>query len=196
MRSLTILALGAVSLVLPQAARAQLPRPPLVLGRYDGPPIAARQATAQEVGRMAVPCPMLLDLSLEAYGSNRSFRDLDPRQSWLVTETAAFECNGARVDFLQVERTILPGRVQIRVSPRLAPELPGRTVDLTVAFVAGGVEVQSRSARVSTRGVAGEGQVVTTPPQTVSFDFEFSEQDFVALFAPGRSPVLRLILEA
>jgi len=195
MRSLTVLSLAVVSLALPPAAGAQLPHPALVLGRYDGPPIEARQATPEEVGRLAVPCPMLLDLSLATHGGNGSFKGLDVRLPDLIVETAAFTCDRARVDMIQIERSNLPGKVQLRLLPTLAPELPGRTVDLTVAFVVDGAEVRSRSARLDTRGVASGGQVVSRLEPRSTFDFEFSDQEFASMFGAGRSPVLRIILD-
>lgn len=197
MRSLVVLALGASSLVLPLAARAQLPRPEPVLGRYYGPPVAARQATPQEAGRVAMPSPMLLDVSLQAYGYNKSLQGWDfSRFPWSLGETSAFTCEGARIDWVEVrlERSTLQGKVEVQVSPTLAPELPGRTVDLTVAFVVDGAEVKSQSARLSTRGVVSAGRVVAPPNSGAAFDFEFAAEEFDAMFAAGRSPVLRLIL--
>jgi hypothetical protein len=185
MRSLSLLWFGVLAL-LPSAVGAQAPQPDPVLGMYFGPPIAARQAAPEEVGRMAVPSPMLLDISLGAYGASKSFRDTVTQQSWSVGVTAAFECERARVDWVQIDRVTVDarGRVQLHVVPTLALERPGRTVELTVAFLADGREIQRRSVRVFT----GE----PPPPE---WSFEFTNQEFAAMFDPARSPVLRIILE-
>ena len=173
MRSLSLLWFGVLAL-LPSAIGAQARQPDPVLGRYFGPPIAARQAAPEEVGRIAVPSPMLLDISLGAYGASKSFRDTVAQQSWSVGVTAAFECERARVDWVQIDRTAdAQGRVQLHVVPTLALERPGRTVDMTVAFLVDGGEIQRRSLRVFT----GD------PP--FEWSFEFTNQEFAAMFDPG-----------
>jgi hypothetical protein len=126
---------------------------------------------------------MLLDISLAAYGRTRSFKDTIAQRAWSVGVTAAFECERARVDSVEIDRTDFQGRVQLRVVPRLAPERPGRTVDLTVAFLVDGREIQRQSFRAFT----GD------PP--LEWHFEFTNQEFAEMFDPGRSPVLRVILE-
>jgi hypothetical protein len=198
MRTLMTLPLGIALLVSPLAARAQPAAPLSPLAEPLGPPpIAARQARPDEVGYQVVASPMLLEISLGASPGRRSFKDADPRYPWLVTETAAFVCEGARLETVQVTRERLhpPGIVDLKILAHLAPEVPGRTIGLTVAIVSNGREIRRQFERVDTTGATTRGAVIRPSNPSAEFEIELGEQEFAAMFAGARAPILRIILD-
>ncbi|HEY0552740.1 MAG TPA: hypothetical protein VGG20_00625, partial [Thermoanaerobaculia bacterium] len=151
MRHLTSLTLGTIFLTLPLAAQTLASAAPSVLGNYSVPPITARQATPDEVGYIDVPSPMLLDIALGAYGY--SLKDMSLNDVWTVGATAAFVCDNARLEWVQVTKEHYPGRYELTVRTSIKPEVPGRTLGLTVAIVSNDQELQQQTLNVDTRGV-------------------------------------------
>ena len=179
-----------------------------------GPPsVVARQATPDEVGYQVIASPMLLEISLGAHGKGKSLKDMDEQHVWTTTDTAGFVCEKARVKMVQVWQVKKHDQVTLRVIPMLAAEHTGRAIDVTVAIVSGGKELRRGLLRVDTAGSdtgsPGAIAVVRVPhvmlalpvPQvatrnsTAEFDFEFTEQEFAAMFEGDRAPLVRMILD-
>jgi hypothetical protein len=167
------------------------------------------------VGYQVIASPMLLEISLGAHGKRKSLRDMDEQHVWTNTETAAFVCEKARVKMIQVWKVNKRSQVTLRVIPMLAAEHTGRAIDVTVAIVSGEKEIRKGLLRVDTDGSdnssSGAIVVVRVPHAPVSlalavpqaatknssaeFDFEFTEEEFAAMFDGDRAPILRMILD-
>jgi hypothetical protein len=198
MRHLTTLTLGTMFLTLPLAAQTLAPRATSVLRNYSGPPIVARQAAPdpEEMGYVNVPSPMLLDISLGAYGHTKSLKDMRLKDVWATGGTAAFVCDNARLEWVQVTKDHYPGRYELTVRPSIKLEVPGRTIGLTVAIVSNGQELQRQTWNVDTCGVLTPGAVVQYRSGPGSeFHFQFTEQEFADMFDRGQAPLLRIIMD-
>ncbi len=195
MKTLTALTLGTMFLALPLAAQMQPP------GAAYGPSISARQAAPGEAGypqvaSTVVPNPMLLDISLGAYSGHLSLLDMNPKYPWIFDETAAFVCNGARLEGVQVTKDHYPGRYEITVKPTIQPEIPGRVLSLTMAIISIGQEIERQTWNVDTQGVLDQGWIVPAPGAPCpEFHFQFTEQEFRALFDGGQAPLLRVVMD-
>ncbi|MFY9822332.1 MAG: hypothetical protein WAM82_13195 [Thermoanaerobaculia bacterium] len=199
MRHLTTLILGLLFLTLPLTAQTLTSGAAYGLGNYSGPRITARQATLDEagyVGRINVPSPMLLDVSLGAYGYAKSLKDMRLKDTWSTNETAAFVCDNASLEWVQMTKDHYPGRYELTVRPTIKPEVPGRIIGLTVAMVSNGQELQRQTWNVSTRGALRPGGVVEARSGPgPEFHFQFTEDEFASMFDQGRAPLLRIILD-
>ncbi|HEV3457177.1 MAG TPA: hypothetical protein VHG32_11510 [Thermoanaerobaculia bacterium] len=180
------------------------------------PSVVARQATPEEVGYQVIASPMLLEVSLGAHGQRKSLKEMDDQHVWTNTETAAFVCEKARVKMVQAWKVKKRDQITLRVMPMFAAEHTGRSIDVTVAIASGEKEVRKGLLRVETAGIdsATASAIVvvrvphapvslafapvpqaTTKNTTAEFDFEFTEQEFAAMFDDGRAPILRMILD-
>jgi hypothetical protein len=193
MRHLITLTLGTMFLSFPLAAQTFYSGP----SNYSGPPIAARQAAPEAVGYINVPSPMLLDISLGAYGHTKSLKDMYLKDVWSAGgEIAAFVCDGARLEWVQVAKDHYPWRYELTVRPAIMPEVPGRTIGLTVTIVSNGQELQRQTLNVDTRGFLAPGQVVQARiGPGAEFHFQFTEDEFANLFDRGQAPLLRIIMD-
>ncbi len=196
MKTLTALTLGTMFLALPLAAQIQPP------GTAYGPSISARQATPGEAGypqvtsTTVVPNPMLLDISLGAYGGQLSLLDMNPKNPRFFDGTAAFVVDGAHLEGIEIQKDHYPWRYELTVKPTVQPEIPGRIVSLTVAVVSSGQEIERQTSNVDTQGVLDQGWIV--PAQgapCTEFHFQFTEQQFRAMFDGGQAPLLRVIMD-
>lgn len=195
MRHLTALTLGTMFLTLPLAAQTHPLPAASALSNDSGPLIAVRQATPEEVGYINVPSPMLIDLSLGAHGYTQSLKDMSLKDVWSAGETAAYVCDNARLDSVQVTKDHYPGRYELTVRPTIESEVPGLTIGLTVAIVSDGQELQRQTWNVDTRGLT-PGEVVQVPSGSgTEFHFQFTEEEFADLFDRGRAPLLRIIMD-
>ena len=188
MRHLTTLTLGMLFLTLPLAAQTLTPR---AASGYSGPPITARQATPDEmgyVGYINVPSPMLLDISLGTYGYFKSLKDMSLNSVWSTGETAAFVCDDASLESVQITKVHYPWRYELTVRPTIKPEIPGRIIGLTVAIVSNGQELQRQTRNVSTRGALRPGGVIQARSGPgPEFHFQFTEEEFVSRFDQGQA---------
>ncbi len=117
---------------------------------------------------------------------------------------------------VQIWKVTKHGVVTLRVLPMLAAPHNGHSIDVTLAIDSDQKEVQRGLLRLDPSSSAsdsapGGALVVRVPhapislalsvPQattgntTPEFDFDFAEQDFVAMFANGRTPSLRIIID-
>jgi hypothetical protein len=82
------------------------------------------------------------------------------------------------------------------VKPTIQPEIPGRIVSLTMAIVSSGQEIQRQTWNVDTQGVLDQGWIVRAQgAPCTEFHFQFTEQEFRAMFDGGRAPLLRVIMD-
>jgi hypothetical protein len=201
MKTLTALTLGTMFLALPLAAQVQPPGAASVLGSSYGPSIAARQASPAEAGYQkvastVVPNPMLLDISLGAYGGQPSLLDMNPKNPRFLGGTAAFVVDDAHLEGIEITKDHYPWRYELTIKPTIKPEIPGRIVSLTMAIVSSGQEIERQTWNVDTQGILDQGWIV--PAQgapCTEFHFQFTEQQFRAMFDGGQAPLLRVIMD-
>lgn len=168
--------------------------------------VTGRQATAADLGTegtVEVPSPMLLEISLGASGARRTFAD-PAVQGRSFYETKKFVCDQATVPFVNVYKK--PGErkggTRLEISPQLRTTYYRQDVDLTVALNSGGKDVRKQFWDDLTIGkddnLANKLGVWVAAPSSSkrpTASFEFSAEEWAALFANGEAPKVKLILE-
>ncbi|MEA2564012.1 MAG: hypothetical protein QOH06_5516 [Acidobacteriota bacterium] len=153
-----------------------------------------------------VPNPMLLDLSLgvqvdgkvqrkpmneTAFGQTRTF--------W---ETKRYVCDKARVARVQVtKRQGRRGAVELEIAPTLSTEWYRQDIDLTVALVSDGKEIERKTwddltigsdqSAANKMGCLVCGASTSKTPKAV---FKLKEEEFATMFGEGRAPIVRVIV--
>jgi hypothetical protein len=185
MRTANFLA-GLFLIVAPSVAQDAASTPPGLIAKHYEP-----DPTHQEIAS-----PMLLEVSLGATAKRKSIMDMDAKHAWVATETAAYSCRSVRVRFIQIWRAEQDKRVYLRVVPVLSDH-DNFDVNVVVSIVSDGKEIRSgdlpdRSRMMVNSLLAGRGLFDTSVnPAT---DFEFSKEEFAALFGPDRAPSVRLVI--
>ncbi len=154
-----------------------------------------------------VPNPMLLEMTLGARTDGKierkSMADVAYGQTRTFWDTKNFVCDKARVARVQVtKREGRKGMVELEVSPFLTTEWYRQDVDLTVALVSDGKEINretwddltigSDKNAANKMGCLVCGASSSKSPKAV---FKLKEEQFASLFSDGRAPSVRIIVD-
>lgn len=174
--------------------------------------IEARQATPEEVASpgteadVEVPSPMLLEMSLgprqDGKVQRKSLHEIPMGQTRTFWDTKKFVSDKARVRRVQVtKRQGKKKMIDLEVSPTLSTEWYRQDVDLTIALVADEKEIQRKTWDDLTIGSDDNaankmGCMVcgASSSKTPKATFSLKQEDFDAMFADGKTPLVRVIL--
>jgi hypothetical protein len=129
---------------------------------------------------------------------------MDAMHAWVATESAGYSCQTARVKLIQVWKEEHRGKVRLRIIPDLMTEQRVQDLSITVAVVSDSREVRrqaipslvigdDRTANklaALTLWAAAAGSTSKSP----EVGFEFTKEEFAALWGPGRAPSVRVVL--
>jgi hypothetical protein len=181
-----------VLLMLSRVLAAQEPAPPIA--RHQDPGEA--QTRYQEIAS-----PMLIEVSLGATPKRKSLRDV---QTWVATETGNYSCQRARVRVIEVRKEEKRGKVTLRVLPSLVTQQRRQDMDVTVSVFSDAKEIRTKSWEsltigddnsLANRSGSTIGAFMASTSKTPEADFEFTSQEFVALFGPDRAPSVRVVIK-
>jgi hypothetical protein len=181
----------ALLLMLARSLPAQEPPPPIA--RHQEPGEA--QARYQEIAS-----PMVIEVSLGATPRRKSLQDV---HDWVATETGTYSCQQARVRAIEVRREEKRGKVTLRVLPSLVTQQRRQDMDVTVSVVSDSKEIRTKSWEsltvgddsLANRSGTTIGAFMASTSKTPEADFEFTSQEFAALFGPDRAPSIRVVLK-
>jgi hypothetical protein len=150
--------------------------------------------------------PMLLDLPLGARVDGKVQRkpmnEVPFGQTRIFWETKRYVCDKARVARVQVtKRQGKRGTVELEISPTLSTDWYRQDIDLTVALVSDGKEIDRKTwddltigndkSAANKMGCLVCGASTSKSPRAV---FKLREEEFAAMFGDGRVPIVRVIL--
>jgi len=169
----------AVLFVLPAAIDASA---------QESPPPIARQQTVAERPYQEIASPMLLEVSLGATPRRRSIQELDTNHLWIATETNRYICQQVQIRAIEVRKEENRSKVKLHIVAVLRAQESPKDVDVTVSMVSDTKEVQKKFWHEFT------ADPITRHPRNPETEFDFSTQEFAALFGPGRAPSVRVVL--
>lgn len=192
MEGVSVRMAAMVLLMLSRVLAAQEPAPPIA--RHQDPGEA--QTRYQEIAS-----PMLIEVSLGATPKRKSLRDV---QTWVATETGNYSCQRARVRVIEVRKEEKRGKVTLRVLPSLVTQQRRQDMDVTVSVFSDAKEIRTKSWEsltigddnsLANRSGSTIGAFMASTSKTPEADFEFTSQEFVALFGPDRAPSVRVVIK-
>lgn len=192
MKGISIRVAAMTVLTLARSLAAQEPAPPIA--RHQEPSEA--QARYQEIAS-----PMLIEVSLGATPKRKSLQEV---HAWVATETGRYSCQQARVRVIEVRKEEQRGKVMPRVLPSLVTEQRRQDMDVTVSVISDSKEIRTRSWESLTVGDDNSlanrsgttiGAFMASTSKTPEADFEFTSQEFAALFGPDRAPSVRVVIK-
>lgn len=165
-------------------------------------PIARHQEPSEARTRYhEIVSPMLIEVSLGATPKRKSLQDV---QAWVATETRAYVCQQARVRAIEVRKEERRGKVTLHVLSSLVTEQRRQDMDVTVSVVSDSKEIRTKSWESLTVGDDNSlanrsgttiGAFLASTSKTPQADFEFTSQEFAALFGPERAPSVRVVIK-
>jgi hypothetical protein len=164
----------------------------------DAPPIIAKHYEPPKPSPEEIASPMLLEVSMGTTAKRTSVQDMDSRHAWVATETAGYVCKSVRVRFIQVWKAEHGGKVNLRVIPVLNDH-PEVDVTVTVSIISDSKEI--KAGDLPSRGLAPLAERILSPVTALgsgaspATDFEFTKEEFAALFGPGRAPSVRVVVK-
>lgn len=175
---------------------------PLAALAVSGPArsqVEARQAEPADLQAelsVEVADPMLLDIPLSGKGKPLSDPSVSGRTYYGVKQ---FVCDKARVTKVSVTKKLRGKGWELEVTPTVTTEWPRQDIDLKVAIVSQGKEVQAKiwdDLTVGTEeGAAYKmGAVWASSSKRPTATFRFKEGELEKLFE-GAGPVLRIIVD-
>jgi hypothetical protein len=177
-------------LTLARSLAAQEPAPPI-----------ARHQEPSEARYQEIASPMVVEVSLGATPRRKSLQDV---HSWVATETGHYSCQQARVRVIEVRKEEQHGKVMLRVLPSLVTQQRRQDMDVTVSVVSDSKEIRTKSWESLTVGDDNSlanrsgttiGAFMASTSKTPEADFEFTGQEFAALFGPDRAPSVRVVIK-
>jgi hypothetical protein len=174
-----------------------------VLATQESPPPIARHQEASEAHTryQEIASPMVIEVSLGATPKRKSLQDV---QAWVATETGTYVCQQARVRAIEVRKEERRGKVTLRVLPSLVTQQRRQDMDVTISVVSDAKEIRTKSWESLTVGDDNSlanrsgttiGAFMASTSKTPEADFEFTSQEFAALFGPERAPSVRVVLK-
>jgi hypothetical protein len=119
----------------------------------------------------------------------------------VATETGTYSCQQARVRAIEVRKEEKRAKVMLRVLPSLVTEQRRKDMDVTVSVVSDSKEIRTKSWESLTVGADDStanklgfftvAAAMASTSKTPEADFEFTTQEFAALFGPDRAPSVR-----
>jgi hypothetical protein len=131
---------------------------------------------------------MLLEVSLSATPRRKSIQQLEPKHLWVATETSRFICHQVQVRAVELRKDEDRRSVALHVVVVLLAQESPRDVDITLSIVSDKVEIRKKMWHEFT------ADPMTRHPKNPETDFDFSTQDFAALFGEGRAPSVRIVV--
>jgi hypothetical protein len=181
--NLRVVLASAVALLVANGP-ATTQEPPPTIARHQTDADRAGQETTEEIAS-----PMLLEVSLAATPRRKSIQELQPNHPWVATETSKYICQQIQIRLIQVWKDESRGKVRLRIIPALLAQESPKDVDVTVSIVSDNKEIRTRLWHEFT------ADPVARHPRNPDTDFDFTSKEFAALFGPGRSPSLRIVLK-
>jgi hypothetical protein len=163
--------------------------------------VSARQATPPEATgeeSVEIPDPMLLDVPLTG-GAGKSLADPSVNGRTLYG-TKKFVCDKARVPKITVlKKPRRDGGLDLEVTPTVTSEWPRQDIDLKVAIVMDGKELQNKTWDDLTVGADDSaankmGAMWASSTKILTAVFRFKKGEFESLFE-GSGPTLRIIVD-
>lgn len=179
MMGASVPAAAIASLLLVQLQSAQEPTPPIARHQEPG----EVQNPYQEI-----TSPMLIEVSLGATARRKSFQELEAKHPWIATETNKYICQQVHIRMIEAWREENRGKVKLHLVAALLSDGSPKDVDVTLSVVSDGKEIRRMSWHEFT------ADPVTRHPRNPETDFDFSSQEFAALFGQGRTPSVRVVL--
>ncbi len=177
----------------------------LVIGAAQEAPPIAKHVGTELVPPQEIASPMQIEVSMAATPKRKSVQDMDAMHAWVATESANYTCQTARVRLIQIWKEDNRGKVRLRIIPDLMTEQRRQDLDVTVSVVSDSKEVRRNFAANLTIGddhstanklaaltlwAAAAGSTSKSP----EVDFEFTKEEFAALWGPDRAPSVRVVL--
>jgi hypothetical protein len=173
-KALTSAALFAVALLL---AGSITP----VLGQ-----VSARHATPADGAQLQtptdIPSPMLLEVRVPSWVTKGPTK-------WATTETGKYVCQEIRLPFVEIWKEEHRGKIRLRVIAGLLAQDRPKDVDITFSIVSDSVVVRKQLVEGFT------ADPISRHPRNPEAEFAFTNEEFAALYGPGRAPLVRLILD-
>ena len=174
--------------------------------------VEARHAQPEDLvapgaqGDVEVASPMLIELSLGAKNEGKvqrkALNEVASGQTRTFWETRKYVCDKARVVRVQVTKQVKKGMVELEVASTLSTEWYRQDLDLTLALISDGKEIDRKSWEDLTIGsdknAANKlGCLVcgASSSKTPKASFRVKEEDFNAMFSEGRAPLVRVIVK-
>jgi hypothetical protein len=108
---------------------------------------------------------------------------------WVTKETGKYVCQEVRVPLIEVWKESSRGKVRLRVVAGLLAQDRPKDVDVTVSIVSDSMIIRKRYWEGFT------ADPISRHPRNPEAEFEFTNEEFAALFGPGRAPLVRVVLE-
>jgi hypothetical protein len=167
------------------------------------PPIARHQEPGEvQTLYQEIASPMVIEVSLGATPRRKSVQDV---HAWVATETGKYSCQQARVRAIDVQREEKRGKVILRVRPSLVTEERRQDLDVTVAIVSDSNEIRRKfwesltvgddNSTANKLGWNWVGAAMASQSKSPEAEFEFTAQEFAALFGPNRAPSVRVVVK-
>lgn len=163
--------------MLARSLAAQEPAPPI-----------ARQQTVAERPYQEIASPMLLEVSLGTTPRRKSIQELETKHRWVATETNRYVCQQVQIRAIEVLKEENRGKVVLHVLALLRAQESPKDVDVTLSIVSDTKEVRKKFWHEFT------ADPDTRHPRNPETEFEFSSQEFAALFGPERAPSVRVVM--
>jgi hypothetical protein len=149
--------------------------------------VSARQATAADLTNMPhsteIASPMLIEVSVPGW-----LAVTKQDSKWTSTDSDRFICRNIHVPRIEVRKERGHDRVRLLVIAGLLSTDEPKDIDISIALVSDTKEIRKQSWEEFTADPR------TRHPRSPEAKFEFTSDEFAALFAANRSPVVRVIL--
>jgi hypothetical protein len=167
----------------------------------QAPPVAHHQQPGEaQPEYQEIASPMVIEVSMGATPRRKSVQDV---RAWVATETGSFACQQARVRVIEIRKEEKRGKVTLRVLPNLVTKERRQDVDVTVAIVSESKAIRTKSwtdltigddnSTANKMGFNIVGAAMASRSKSPEVDFEFTSDEFAALFGSGRAPLVRSI---
>lgn len=148
--------------------------------------VSARQATPADATQFqsptVIPSPMLVEVKMPSWVAMVATK-------WVTRETGRYVCQEVRVPLIEVWKEESRGKVRLRVVAGLLAQDRPKDVDVTVSIVSDSMVIRKRFWDGFT------ADPISRHPRNPEAEFEFTSQEFAALFGPARAPLVRVVLD-
>jgi len=131
---------------------------------------------------------MLLEVSLGTTPRRKSVQEIETKHLWVAAETNHYICQQVQIRAIEIRKEERRGQIVLHVVAVLRAQESPKDVDFTISIVSDAKEVRKRFWHEFT------ADPVTRHPRNPETDFEFSSQEFAALFGSERAPSVRAVL--
>ena len=148
--------------------------------------VSARHATPADGAQLQtptdIPSPMLLEVRVPSWVTKGATK-------WATTETGKYVCQEIRIPFIEVWKEEHRGKIRLRVIAGLLANDRPKDCDITISIISDSVVIRKQLVEGFT------ADPISRHPRNPKVEFEFTRDEFAALYGPARAPLVRVVLD-